>query len=149
MKKAILLLVGLAIIAVPAMLYAENTIPAGKENLVLDKMSKAKEAAGKKALKGPVPLDHKGHVDRGTKCIDCHHGQKPEEAIKPCGDCHKDKDEGKTPKMDDAFHGGDGALLALSSCIGCHKRVVYEKDKLTKAPFEKKPCEACHSLKKK
>jgi hypothetical protein len=149
MKKAILLLVGLAIVAAPVVLFAADKVPAGQENIVLDHMSKAKEAAGKKALKGPVPLAHQAHVDKGTKCVDCHHGQKPEEAIKPCGDCHKDKQEGNVPKMDDAFHGGDGALPAMSSCLGCHKRKVYENDKMTKAPIEKKPCETCHSLKKK
>lgn len=131
----------------PALAAAAATVPAGKENLTLDTMSKAREAAGKKPLKGPVPFAHKAHVDRGVACSDCHHKQAADETPKPCSECHKDK-KGDAPKINDAFHGGDNqALPALESCIGCHSRKI--SDVMSHAPMKREPCDSCHSILKK
>jgi hypothetical protein len=125
-------------------------VPAGSEEVTIDVMSKAKEAAGKKVLKGPVRLKHQAHLDKGVPCVDCHHTTKEGEAPKPCGECHKDKADKQILKIDDAFHGGENENMpSLHSCIGCHKRKVYEKAAGTAAPWQKKPCESCHTAKKK
>jgi hypothetical protein len=141
-------LVAAALLALsPALAAAEGKVPAGKETLTLESMSKAKQAAGKKVLKGPVPFAHQAHVDAGVACVDCHH-KEAGEAPKPCSSCHKDT-KGDTPKIDDAFHGGENdAMPSLNSCIGCHARKVAGS-KATNAPIARKPCEACHSILKK
>ncbi len=126
---------------------AETKVPAGKENLVLDSMSKAKEAAGKKVLKGPVPFAHQAHVDAGVACMDCHHKQPEGETPKPCHECHKEI-KGESPKESDAFHcGWVESMPALQSCLGCHTRKVAGTRE-TNAPMKREPCVACHSLKK-
>lgn len=131
----------------PALVAAEGKVPAGKETITLEFMSKAKQAAGKKVLKGPVPFAHQAHVDRGTPCADCHHKQKPEETPAACSSCHTEK-KGDGPKLDDAFHGGENdAMPSLQSCVGCHQRRI--SDVLSKAPKQRKPCETCHSILKK
>lgn len=131
----------------PALAAGEGKVPAGKETLTLDSMSKARQAAGKKVLKGPVPFAHQAHVDRGVACVDCHHKQKPEETPKACSTCHKDT-KGDAPKMNDAFHGGENeSLPSLHSCIGCHARKVAQTD--SPAPSKREPCTACHSILKK
>jgi hypothetical protein len=134
----------------PALAVAEGKVPAGKETLTLDTMTKAKQAMTppKKVLKGPVPFAHQAHVDKGVACVDCHHKEKAGEAPRPCSSCHKDT-RGDAPKLDDAFHGGENdAMPSLQSCTGCHARKVAVT-KATNAPIERKPCEACHSILKK
>ncbi len=132
----------------PALAVAEGKVPAGKETLTLDSMSKARQAAGKKVLKGPVPFAHQAHVDKGVACTDCHHKEKAGDTPQPCSACHKDT-KGDTPKMSDAFHGGDNdSLPSLQSCIGCHARKVAVS-KATNAPLTRDPCVACHSILKK
>ncbi len=149
MRQAFLVVI-LAAFLSPLAAVAADKMPAGTEEIVIDSMSKAKEATGKKVLKGPVPLKHQGHMDKGMACVDCHHETKAGETPKPCGECHKDKEEKGILKLDDAFHGGENENLpSLHSCIGCHKRNVYDKDPSTTVPWKKKPCETCHSLKKK
>jgi len=137
-----------AIIAVsPAIAAADGKVPAGKENLTLESMGKAKTAAGKKPLKGPVPFAHQAHVDKGVACSECHHREKPGETPQACSSCHKDT-KGKAPKMSDAFHGGENdSLPALQSCIGCHARKVNKLS--SPAPARRDPCNACHSILKK
>lgn len=146
MRRIALLLPVLALtFGFPGSVLAEESIPAGKEDLVIDSMSKAREAAGKKVLKGPVPFAHQAHVDSEVACAECHHKQAEGETPKPCGACHSDK-KGDAPKLSDAFHGeGTGSLPPLNSCIGCHKRKV-SVSRSTDAPVERKPCEACHSI---
>lgn len=123
-------------------------VPAGKENLTLEFMSKAKEAAGRKVLKGPVPFAHQAHVDRGVACPECHHKQPAGEAPKPCFDCHKDTKQGELPKLNDAFHGGEvESMPALQSCVGCHQRKVAKMS--SPAPAKRDPCDVCHSILKK
>jgi hypothetical protein len=150
MQRVLAVLTALFLCASAAPLYAADAVPAGKEKLVIDYMSKAREAAGKKAIKGPVPFAHQAHVDSGVQCASCHHKLTEGEPVQPCHECHKAKKEGKAPKLSDAFHGGEvKSSPSLHSCIGCHRRDVYEKKASTTAPYERKPCEACHSLKKK
>ena len=150
MRHAVIAVTVLSL-SVPAVpLLAADAVPAGKEKIVIDSMSKAREAAGKKAIKGPVPFAHQAHVDSGVACASCHHKAVEGETIQPCRECHKEKQEGKIPKLSDAFHGGKvKSSPSLHSCIGCHRRDVYAKKASTAAPYERKPCEACHSLKKK
>jgi cytochrome c peroxidase len=140
-----------AVLAItPALAGAEGKVPAGKETLTLDSMSKAKQAMTppKKVLKGPVPFAHQAHVDKGVACTDCHHKEKAGETPKPCSTCHKDT-KGDAPKINDAFHGGEvESLPSLQSCIGCHARTVAGK-KATNAPIRRDPCDACHSILKK
>jgi hypothetical protein len=146
MKKVLLLCAAVMLLSGHTLASAAETkVPAGKENLVLDSMSKAKQASGKKVLKGPVPFAHQAHADK-VACADCHHKEKPGETPKACSSCHTDK-KGDAPKIDDAFHGGENdSMPALQSCIGCHSRNVSTA---SNAPRERKPCEACHSLLKK
>lgn len=134
----------------PTLAAAEGKVPAGKETLTLEFMVKAKQAAGKKVLKGPVPFAHQAHADK-VGCVDCHHKEKPGETPKPCSACHKDT-KGDAPKLDAAFHGGENdSLPSLQSCIGCHARKIagVAGTKPTNAPVARKPCEACHSILKK
>jgi hypothetical protein len=142
-------LVAAALLALsPTFAAAEGKVPAGKETLTLESMTKAKQAAGKKVLKGPVPFAHQTHADKGVACVDCHHKEKAGETPKPCSSCHKDT-KGDAPQINDAFHGGENdALPSMQSCIGCHARKVANT-KATNAPVQKKPCEACHSILKK
>ena len=131
----------------PALAVAVEKVPAGKETLTLESMSKARQAAGKRVLKGPVPFAHQGHVDKGVACLDCHHKEKAGDTFKPCSACHKDT-KGEAPKMNDAFHGGENeSLPSLQSCIGCHARKVNSLS--SPAPAKRDPCEACHSIVKK
>ena len=148
MKKLLLLSVAALVSLAPVVsTAAETKVPAGKENLVLDSASKAKQAAGKKVLKGPVPFAHQGHVDAGVACKDCHHKQAEGEVPKACHECHKDI-KGEAPKESDAFHCGSvESMPALESCIGCHSRKVAGT-KETAAPMKREPCDACHSIKK-
>jgi len=132
----------------PALAAAEGKVPAGKETLTLDSMTKAKQAMTppKKVLKGPVPFAHQAHVDKGVACTDCHHKEKAGDTPKPCSACHKEI-KGDVPKLDDAFHGGENdSLPSLQSCIGCHARKGLKN---SPAPMQRKPCEACHSILKK
>jgi hypothetical protein len=148
MKKLLLVVCTVAVALAPALLPAEEKkVPAGKETLTLDFMSKAKQAAGKKVLKGPVPFAHQAHVDRGVTCVECHHKDKAGETPKACSSCHKDT-KGDAPKLDEALHGGENdAMPSLQSCIGCHARKIAKTD--SPAPQQRKPCEACHSILKK
>ena len=134
----------------PALAAAEGKVPAGKETLTLDSMTKAKQAMTppKKVLKGPVPFAHQAHVDSGVACVDCHHKEKAGDTPKACSTRHKET-KGETLKLDEAFHGGENdSMPSLQSCIGCHARKVAGS-KATKAPVERKPCDACHSILKK
>lgn len=147
MRKIVLFVAATLVCLSPALTRAEGQkVPAGKENLTLEFMSKAKAAAGRKVLKGPVPFAHQAHVDRGVGCPECHHKQPAGEAPKPCFDCHKDTTQGEIPKLNDAFHGGEG-LPPLQSCVGCHQRKVAKMS--SPAPAKREPCEACHSILKK
>ncbi len=149
-RKALVVCVAAALVSMMAVIANAASVPPGTENIVIDSMCKAKEAAGKKVLKGPVPLNHQGHMDTGMTCKDCHHETAEGEQPKPCGECHKDKDDKQVIKLDSAFHGGENDNQpSLHSCIGCHRRTVKEKKPMTSAPWEKKPCEACHSILKK
>ena len=139
--------IAVAVLALSPPLAAAEQVPAGKETLTLDSMSKARQAAGKKVLKGPVPFAHQAHVAAGTACTDCHHKEQPGDTPNPCSSCHKDT-KGDAPKINDAFHGGEGSLPSLFSCIGCHARKVATT-KVTEAPVSREPCTACHSLLKK
>jgi hypothetical protein len=146
-KKALGFVAAAVLVLSPALVAAEGKVPAGKETLTIDSMTKAKQAMTppKKVLKGPVPFAHQAHADK-VACTDCHHKEKPGETPQPCGSCHKET-KGEVPKLDDAFHGGENdAMPALQSCIGCHQR---KGTKDTKAPTQRKPCEACHSILKK
>jgi hypothetical protein len=149
--KKLLGFVAITVLALaPALAVAEGKVPAGKETLTLDSMTKAKQAMTppKKVLKGPVPFAHQAHVDKGVACTDCHHKEKAGDTPKPCSSCHKDT-KGDAPKLDAAFHGGENdSMPSLQSCIGCHARKVAGS-KATNAPIERKPCEACHSILKK
>ena len=83
---------------------------------------------------GVVTFHHQAHSDLSfTKCTSCHHTLKPEEKVKPCGECHvakpKDKD---TPKTKKAFH---------KRCTGCHE---YTAEKGEPAGPLKKKCKLCH-----
>lgn len=146
-KKVRVLIAAAVLTCTSAFAATDAKVPDGKENLTLDSMSKAREAAGKKVIKGPVPFAHQDHVARGVACKSCHHKQQPDAVPKACSECHKDT-KGDAPKINDAFHGGSNeALPALESCIGCHSRTIA--DVMSKAPKKREPCDACHSLKKK
>jgi hypothetical protein len=145
-KRYLLCFTAAVLALTPVIVAAAGKVPAGKETLTLESMSKARQAAGKKVLKGPVPFAHQAHVDKGVACTDCHHKEKAGETPRPCSSCHKDT-KGDAPKMSDAFHGGENeALPALQSCIGCHARKGL-KD--SPAPAKRDPCVACHSILKK
>lgn len=147
--KKLLYCIAAAVLAFsPALAVAEGKVPAGKETLTLESMTKAKQAMTppKKVLKGPVPFAHQAHVDKGVACTDCHHKEKAGETPKACSTCHKET-KGDVPRIDDAFHGGENeSLPSLQSCIGCHQRKGL-KD--SQAPMQRKPCETCHSILKK
>jgi hypothetical protein len=150
MKKLLSFIACAALTLSPALATAEGKVPAGKETLTLDAMTKAKQAMTppKKVLKGPVPFAHQAHVDKGVACVDCHHKEKAGETPRLCSSCHKET-KGDAPKLDDAFHGGENdSMPSLQSCIGCHARKVAVM-KATNAPITRKPCEACHSILKK
>ncbi len=68
MRQAFLVVI-LAAFLSPLAAVAADKMPAGTEEIVIDSMSKAKEATGKKVLKGPVPLKHQGHMDKGMACV--------------------------------------------------------------------------------
>lgn len=80
---------------------------------------------------GTVTFPHKAHVEKGAKCVDCHHTQKEGQAVETCGKCHDAKEaKGNAPKLQDAVH---------KSCKGCHEKSVAAGKK---APG--KECKACH-----
>jgi len=144
-KKLLGFIAATVLVFTPALAAAEGKVPAGKETLTLDSMTKALQAAGKKVLKGPVPFAHQAHVDKGVACTDCHHTEKAGDTPRACSSCHKDT-KGDVPKMSDSFHGGENdSLPSLQSCIGCHARKVAGS-KATKAPLTREPCVACHSI---
>ena len=146
MKKLLGCIAAAVLALSPALAAAEGKVPAGKETLTLDFMSKARQAAGKNPLKGPVPFAHQAHVDKGVACTDCHHKEKAGETPNPCSDCHEAK-KGETLSLKDAFHGGENeSLPALQSCIGCHQRKGLKN---SPAPMKQDPCIACHSILKK
>jgi hypothetical protein len=74
----------------------------------------------------PVPFDHKAHVARAKDCRECHHADAAG-AEQKCSACHKEKAEGKTVALKEAFH---------ITCRDCHK-----KDASKKAPTS---CSGCH-----
>ena len=132
----------------PGIAAAEGKVPAGKETLTLEYMSKARQAAGKKVLKGPVPFAHQAHADQGVACTDCHHKEKAGETPRTCSSCHKDT-KGDAPKLERRLsRRREEAMPSLQSCIGCHARKVAGK-KATNAPISREPCAACHSILKK
>jgi hypothetical protein len=136
-----------ALVFLPGTPHAEEgQVPTGKETLVIDGMSKAKAAAGKKVVKGPVTFAHQGHASV-VACTSCHHKDDPGSTPEACSSCHEEKAQGNAPKLSDAFHGGDG-LPALQSCIGCHVRTIPD-GKVTNAPRRRDPCDACHDVLKK
>lgn len=78
--------------------------------------------------RGPVEFNHKAHAtERAKACKDCHHKNEPGKEEK-CSKCHKEKAEGKTVDLKNAFHG---------TCTGCHK-------KMAKGPTK---CDDCHTKK--
>lgn len=90
------------------------------------------EAPGKVVIKEfqksqpPVPFDHKAHTARAKDCKTCHHADAAG-AEQKCSTCHKEKAEGKTVAIKEAFH---------TTCRDCHK-----KDASKKAPTS---CSGCH-----
>lgn len=90
------------------------------------------EAPGKVVIKEiqksqpPVSFDHKAHTTRAKDCKTCHH-KDAAGAEQKCSACHKEKAEGKTVALKEAFH---------TTCKDCHK-----KDASKKAPTS---CSGCH-----
>ena len=150
MKKLLGCIAAAVLALSPALAAAEGKVPAGKETLTLDSMTKARQAApAKKVLKGPVPFAHQAHVDKGVACTDCHHKEKAGDTPKPCSDVPQGH-QGRRPE--DSTTPSTAATTtrcpSLQSCIGCHARKVAGS-KATNAPITKEPCEACHSILKK
>jgi hypothetical protein len=104
--------------------------PAGKEVITYAPLK-----ADGTAAKEPVAFSHKAHAEKAKACDDCHHQQKPEEAVKACkaAGCHVAgkgaAGEGKTNEYD-AMHKKEGD----KSCVGCHKTAAKGPQK----------CAECH-----
>lgn len=76
---------------------------------------------------GTVTFTHKAHEGlEGMTCKTCHHTSEGTKVDQKCRDCHKDKAEGKTLSLKDAFH---------KQCKDCHKAK-------NKGPHAK--CVDCH-----
>jgi len=83
------------------------------------------------APNGKVTFAHKKHVDMKLDCVKCHHTWKAgEKSGKLCKDCHKAKEEGKTPSLKDAAH---------KDCKGCH-----DEAKKANKPAGPTGCTQCH-----
>ena len=81
---------------------------------------------------GKVTFTHKKHADalKGD-CMKCHHTWKKGETTgKQCGECHKEKAEGKALSKKDAYH---------KDCQGCHNEA-----KKAKKPTGPTACTQCH-----
>ena len=126
MRKTLLaaLVLGFSVALISPMVSAKDA----PVTLTIDSNGKGKKVEnfkhaehGKRAENPPAGIKEKG-------CKVCHH----KEEGKPCKDCHKEKKEGDTPELKEAFH---------KSCKdGCHKI-------LGKGPSKK--CEDCHGKDKK
>jgi hypothetical protein len=81
---------------------------------------------------GKVTFTHKKHADalKGD-CVKCHHTWKKGETTgKQCGECHKEKAEGKALSKKDAYH---------KDCQGCHNEA-----KKANKPAGPTACTQCH-----
>ena len=81
---------------------------------------------------GKVTFTHKKHAETlKIDCMKCHHSwKKGETSGKLCGECHKDKAEGKTLSKKDAYH---------KDCQGCHNEA-----KKANKPTGPTACNQCH-----
>ena len=86
---------------------------------------------------GKVTFAHKKHAETlKIDCLKCHHTWKTGETSgKLCRDCHKEKAEGKTLAVKDAFH---------NDCKGCH-----DAAKKANKPAGPTVCTQCHVKAKK
>ena len=119
-------LVLLALSMLPTMVMATETIPDDKSVIVFE------------SKKGNVTFNHALHgTVRGIECKSCHHTYKDGEPIKPCADCHKQKDSEVAgfsvlaPKNSKAYH---------TKCKGCHKYTLEELHQ----PAGPTKCKLCH-----
>jgi hypothetical protein len=80
--------------------------------------------------KGNVTFSHVKHAAVASDCKVCHHKWNGEGTPKKCDECHKEKKEGKTPKMKDAAH---------KKCKGCHRDMKKAGKKTGPTP-----CKGCH-----
>lgn len=120
MQIPLILLTGL--LYLPALVLAgDPVIPSDKEVIRFE------------TKLGEVTFLHKMHADLSiTECTTCHHTLQPgDERVKPCHECHGEKDA-ETPKIKTVFHW---------TCTGCHEYTVAHGDKA--GPLEKK-CKLCH-----
>ena len=151
MKKLLGCIAAAVLALSPALAAAEGKVPAGKETLTLDSMTKAKQAMtpAKKVLKGPVPFAHQAHVDKGVACTDCHHKEKAGETPKPCSDVPQGHQGGRpearaTPST--AARTSDARRCSPASAA---TRARSPERKPPTPRSQRKPCEACHSILKK
>jgi len=129
MKRWAFLLVAAAFVAGMVLTAAI----AGEEGTVVIQNEYAKR------LKNPVTLSHKKHAEQyKINCTECHHAWKKEERQNPqkCGECHKEKQEGKAISTKLAYH---------KLCMGCHKEL--QKQSKPAGPTTK--CNGCHPSKAK
>ncbi len=86
---------------------------------------------------GKVTFTHKKHSENyKIDCLKCHHTWKKGETTgKFCRDCHKEKAEGKTLSVKDAFH---------NDCKKCH-----DDAKKANKPAGPTGCTQCHVKPKK
>lgn len=115
-----------ALLLLPVFAGATETIPDDKAVITFE------------SKKGTVTFHHGLHATvRGIGCQSCHHTHKEGEPIKPCGECHKEKDtqiDGFSvlaPKESKAYH---------DKCKGCHKYTLEELHQ----PAGPTKCKLCH-----
>ncbi len=111
-----------AVMCLPGVVLAEEpVIPSDKEVIQFE------------TKLGTVTFLHKMHADLTvTECTTCHHTlEAGDERVKPCHECHGDKDA-EAPKVKTVFH---------STCAGCHEYTVAHGGEAGPQP---KKCKLCH-----
>jgi len=111
--------VALCTALVMAMVFAfGSAIAAPPDKVVIKEIQK---------VKGPVPFNHKAHMEMVKPCAKCHHADQAGKEQK-CSKCHGDKTDGKKVSLKEAYH---------TQCKSCHQK---EKKGPTK-------CDECHQKK--
>ncbi|MEA2109517.1 MAG: cytochrome c3 family protein [Pseudomonadota bacterium] len=117
MKKIFVLFIAVSFLAVAGFALAAPKAPA--ETLIFK---------AEKMKKPPVPFSHTKHAK--VECSKCHHTWKGEGTPKGCGECHKDKKEGKKLGLKNAAH---------KTCRGCHRKLKKAGEK-----YGPTRCSKCH-----
>lgn len=92
---------------------------------------------GMKASKTLVDFSHAKHGDAKVECVTCHHTWDSKSEIKSCAAAGCHDQPGKKGK--NAFYVAFHAKKSEASCLGCHKIVKKQGNKVVPVS-----CKSCH-----